>query len=171
MKQIKMEIQKRNNTPQVIKPTESAEPNWLCTIFLAGSIEMGAAEDWQTKVANSLEGLNVTLYNPRRDEWDSSWAQEQKSENFNYQVNWELNKLKESEIIFMHIDPNTKSPITLLEFGMFAESQKIILSCPDGFYRKGNLEVVCTRYKIHLYNDLETAIGALRTLINQRTIV
>ena len=167
-----MRIEKRNK-PQIIKPTESAETKGLCTIFLAGSIEMGSLDckDWQSEVANSLEGLNVTLYNPRRDERDASWTQEQKTENFNYQVNWELNKLRDSDIIFMHIDPNTKSPITLLEFGMFAESRKIILSCPDGFYRKGNLEVICTRCNIPLYNDLETAIGALRTLINQRTIV
>jgi Nucleoside 2-deoxyribosyltransferase like len=167
-----MKAQRIKNTPQIIKPTESARPNWSCTIFLAGSIEMGSADckDWQTEVANSLDGLGVTLYNPRRDSWDSSWTQEQKSENFNYQVNWELNKLDECDIIFMHIEPNTKSPITLLEFGMFADSKKLILSCPDGFYRKGNLEVVCTRFNIPLYNDLETAIGGLRTLINKKTI-
>jgi hypothetical protein len=75
-----------------IKPPNSGEIQGS-TVFLAGSIEMGVAEDWQTKVANRFESNQVTLYNPRRDEWDSSWKQEQKESNFNEQVNWEMNNL------------------------------------------------------------------------------
>ena len=40
-------------------------------VFLAGSIEMGAAEDWQTRLVASLDG--VVALNPRRAAWDSSW--------------------------------------------------------------------------------------------------
>jgi succinylglutamate desuccinylase len=30
-------------------------------VFLAGSIEMGKAEDWQTELTNALDGLDVTI--------------------------------------------------------------------------------------------------------------
>jgi hypothetical protein len=30
--------------------------------------------------------------------------------------------------------------------------------CPDGFYRKGNVEVFCSYHGIPLYEDLEKAI-------------
>ena len=141
------------------------------SIFLAGSIEMGAAKDWQKEVENHFKDWTVTLFNPRRDSWDSSWTQEQKSEQFNFQVNWELNNLDRVDFIFMYLDPNTKSPISLMELGLFANSGKLIVCCPKGFYRRGNVEIVCTRYNIPIFYDLDEAIGALETKINQRTII
>jgi hypothetical protein len=147
-----------------IKPPKSGEIQGS-TVFLAGSIEM--AEDWQTKVANRFESNQVTLYNPRRDEWDSSWKQEQKESNFNEQVNWEMNNLEDCDIIFMYLDPNTKSPISLLELGLHAGSGKMIVVCPDGFWRKGNVEIVCTRFNIPLFNSLDDGMGALESKIRK----
>jgi hypothetical protein len=37
---------------QVLKPTDGDPVKNGVTVFLAGSIEMGVAEDWQTKIAN-----------------------------------------------------------------------------------------------------------------------
>ena len=137
------------------------------TVFLAGSIEMGVAEDWQAKVARSFDNQQVTFFNPRRDEWDSSWRQIQSESKFNEQVNWEMNYLEDSDIIFMYLDPETKSPISLLELGLHAASGKMIVVCPDGFWRKGNVEIVCTRYDIPMFNSLEDGIGALESKIRQ----
>lgn len=153
----------------VIKPTDYYIANTSAkfpSIFLAGSIEMGAAENWQDKVIRILEEneFTVTIFNPRRDSWDSSVEQRESNPEFNHQVNWEQNRLEESKIIFMYFDPNTKSPISLLELGQFASSGKMIVCCPDGFWRKGNVEVICSRYNIPLYNDLDSAIGRLMTI-------
>jgi hypothetical protein len=136
------------------------------TVFLAGSIEMGAAEDWQSVVPKHFEDkANLVFYNPRRDDWDSSWEQKESNPQFNYQVNWELDKLSKSSYIFMYFSPETKSPISLLELGMFAHYPGMIVCCPDGFWRKGNVEVVCSRFGIPIYNTLEEAIGRLRTTL------
>lgn len=136
-------------------------------IFLGGSIEMGKAEDWQDEVSKSLTLFTGTLYNPRRDDWDSSWEQRQFNDEFNNQVNWELDRLEQSDIIFMYFSPNTKSPISLLEFGLFGLSHNMIVVCPDEFWRKGNVEIVCTRYDIPLYKTLDEGIGALKTKLKQ----
>lgn len=153
---------------KVIKPTtENQNPlKNSIKVFLAGSIEMGAAEDWQMKIEKFLEKENVTIYNPRRDDWDSSWTQEESNPQFNYQVNWEISKLIESDVIFMYFSPQTKSPISLLELGMFSREQKMIVCCPDGFWRKGNVEVVCTRFGIPIFNDFDKAIGSLLSKVN-----
>lgn len=137
------------------------------SIFLAGSIEMGKAEDWQSYVAQSLSGHGVTLFNPRREEWDSSWKQEQKQDQFNEQVNWEMNYLEKSDLIFMYLSPETMSPISLLELGLHAADGKMVVVCPEGFWRKGNVEIVCARYGIPMYEDLESGIGALVTKVRQ----
>lgn len=133
------------------------------TVFLAGSIEMGKAVDWQTQIENELkEKLNgdqvVTLYNPRRDDWDSSWEQKIENDNFREQVEWELNALEEADKIVVYIDPETKSPITLLEIGLHATSKKMCVCCPEGFYRKGNVDVVCNRYNVQMVDDVDGLI-------------
>lgn len=143
-------------------------------IFLAGSIDMGSSEDWQMEIYNRLKeieadnGSNIEVYNPRRDSWDSTWTQEQSNSEFNYQVNWELNNIEDSDIVFFNILPDSKSPITLMELGLCAgREKKAIVCCPDGFYRKGNVDVVCTRYGIQQYTDIDSAFGALLTEMNK----
>ena len=145
---------------QIIKPTDKDIQNNRLSIFLAGSIEMGAAEDWQTRVQNELAEFPITIFNPRRDEWDSSWEQRETNPQFNHQVNWEMNMLENASFIFMYFSPETKSPISLLELGLHAQDN-IIVCCPDGFWRKGNVEIVCSRNRIPLFNDLDSAIASL----------
>jgi len=134
------------------------------TIFLAGSIEMGKAEDWQAMIPELFKDREyLTFFNPRRDDWDSSWEQKESNPEFNKQVNWELDHLDKADIIFMYFSPETKSPISLLELGLYADSGKMIVCCPDDFYRKGNVDIVCARFNIPVYNTLEATIGRLRT--------
>lgn len=151
---------------QILKPNiTNITLDYRPAIFLAGSIEMGAAENWQVKIEKTLENDSVTIFNPRRDDWDSSWSHH--SEQFSHQVNWELNALDDSDIIFMYFSPETKSPISLLELGLHAKSEKMIVVCPDGFWRKGNVAVVCARHNIPMFNTLDEGIFALWTKIKQ----
>lgn len=153
---------------KIIKPSdENQEQELYPSVFLAGSIEMGKAENWQKTVEKELENFEITIFNPRRDDWDSSWTQEQSNPQFNHQVNWELNKLENSHIIFMYLSPETQSPISLLELGRFAGCGNVVVCCPKGFWRKGNVDILCTRENIPLFEDLESAIGALKTKISQ----
>lgn len=133
-------------------------------IFLAGSIEMGTCGDWQSEVTESFVGKDVAIYNPRRIDWDSSWEQSIHNKDFRNQVEWEMHHLYVATTIFMYFDPATKSPISLLELGLHATSGKLIVCCPDGFWRKGNVEVVCSHYGIPLYAGLDNAIKALHEL-------
>jgi len=128
-------------------------------VFLAGSIEMGKAENWQKKVKRIYPLKdNVIFLNPRRDDWNSSWVQSVNNPQFRKQVEWELRGMEIADKIILYFDPVTKSPISLLELGLFAESDKLKVICPDGFWRKGNVEIVCNRYEIPLFNSLEEAL-------------
>jgi len=131
-------------------------------IFLAGSIEMGKAEDWQTKIAKDLAPYQGTLLNPRRDHWDSSWKQTIVNKKFKQQVEWEFSGLEKSDYIIMYFSPNSKSPISLLELGLFSRSHKIICCCPKKFWRRGNVEFICEKFKINLVNSLDEVIEILK---------
>lgn len=157
---------------KIIKPnSENQEPQGI-RVFLAGSIEMGKAKDWQDSTANLFYDIeNVTFYNPLRENWDSSWSQDQKNPQFNYQVNWELNSIDNSHIVFFNILPDTQSPITLMELGYCAATKhRVVVCCPEGFWKKGNVDIISTRSNIQVYEDYDKAVGALRTLIHQELI-
>jgi hypothetical protein len=133
----------------------------LRSIFLAGSIEMGSADDWQSRLITALDGRDIAILNPRRDEWDASWRQSIDEPKFREQVEWELDNLDRADVIAMWFARDTKAPITLLELGLHAAGGKLIVGCPDGFWRKGNVEVVCERYGVPLAGDWDAFVAAV----------
>jgi hypothetical protein len=129
-------------------------------VFLAGSIEMGIAENWQAQVTQYFSELtDYTVLNPRRSDWDNSWEQTFTSPNCYQQVNWELNGLDRATHIILNLLPGTKSPISLLELGLYAASGKLIVCCPTGFWRKGNVDIVAERYSIPVYKALDELLA------------
>jgi hypothetical protein len=155
------------------KSIEIQAPNLIPSkkVFLAGSIEMGKAEMWQNKIITELDEKAYIFINPRRDDWDSSWEQDILNPNFYEQVNWELDSLEVADIILFYFDPNTMSPISLLELGLHARSNKVIVCCPKGFWRKGNVDIVCHKYGIPFSDSLDDLIefwdGYLEQLKNR----
>ena len=123
--------------------------------FLAGSIEMGKAEDWQAEMTKFFNELDWGVFNPRRDDWDSSWKQTFENPQFFQQVSWELNALDTADFILLHFVPETLSPISLYEFGRYSTSGKMVVVCPKGFWREGNIEVACHKDNIPLFNTLD----------------
>jgi len=130
------------------------------TIFLAGSIEMDKAVNWQKKCEELLQN-DYIIFNPRRNEWDSSWSQTIENNNFKEQVNWELNALEKADIVIMYFAGDTMSPISLLEFGLYAQSNKMKVVVEENFWRKGNIDIVCERYAIEQFKTLEELIQNL----------
>lgn len=135
-------------------------------VFLAGSIEQGQAVDWQTKITNKIQTVfknkNINIFNPRRDDWDSSWKQSIDNPQFKEQVTWELDHLDKSDVIALYFDGDTKSPITLLELGLHANrGENVIIFCPDNFWRKGNVEMVADYYGLQLFSNEDDWMNAV----------
>ena len=115
--------------------------------FLAGSCD---GEDWRAVVTQSLEGYACTVLNPVNG--DPRVWNRQSADNplFKEQVIWELEGQERVHHILMYFHPATKAPITLLEFGLgiMGAGGELVVCCPEGFYRKGNVDVVCQRYDV-----------------------
>lgn len=132
-------------------------------VFLAGSIEMGQAEQWQEQVVRALsDARDLVILNPRRDDWDSSWRQRADDPRFFEQVTWELDMLDAADIVVMYLAAGTQSPVSLLELGLCARSGKLLVCCPAGFWRRGNVEMVCARHRIPLFGTLDDLVADLR---------
>lgn len=136
-------------------PENTSNSNVERSVFLAGSIEQGKAEEWQKILAKKLSNIGFHVYNPRRKEWDSSLEQSFTNPIFYQQVNWELNNLERAKYICFYFQPGTISPISLFELGlMINKNKKLAVVSNKEYFRYGNLEVVCDRYNIPIFENI-----------------
>lgn len=153
---------------EIKAPTNYTEQDLTRSVFLAGSIEMGTAVDWQKKFVNLLSDTDITIMNPRRDDWDSNWVQSIDNLQFAEQVNWELNALNNSKLAVFYFAPGTMSPITLLELGtQINRGVNIVVCCPGGFWRKGNVDIVCSRHRIKMVDTIEEMAQYVKKQLTQ----
>lgn len=145
--------------PEIIAPQKINITPARTLVFLAGSIEMGVADDWQKKVSDKLldKYPNIIIANPRREKWDDSWEQSIENPQFSRQVNWEMDNLKRSDLAIFYFQPKTKSPIAMMELGYHLARkdayESTVVCCPDGFWRRGNIEVMMDRAGLGLPLD------------------
>jgi hypothetical protein len=139
-------------------------------VFLGGTIDMGASRDWQKELQIYAydrfepEHQNITFYNPRRPE-PFDGLQSIENDKFTGQVHWEFDHIDECQVMIIYLVGGSLSPISLLEFGYylgklsadkkFWEEQRLLIACEPGFWRKGNIEVLCDRFAIPLADDIE----------------
>jgi hypothetical protein len=142
----------------------------LPAIFLGGSIEMGKAEEWQAKIENELEDLDVVIFNPRRLDFDATQKQSADNPYIREQIEWERKYLDYCHILAFYFAPNTVSPITLFEVGVYTHKHqlgdaKIVLYCPEGYARKANVDINCKWDGIPQSNSWEDFIKDIKTTI------
>lgn len=53
------------------------------------------------------------------------------------------------------LEYNTLSPISLLEFGLYAKSGKLKVVVDQAFWRKGNIDIVCQKYNIEQFQTID----------------
>lgn len=161
---------------EVYKAPEKYPNDDKFTVFFGGSIEQGKAELWGDKLAAELakHNLDIRILNPRRDDFDSSQEQSINNPYFKEQVTWELDSLDRADLIVMYLQPETLSPISMMEIGIYINTldwnKQMIICCPDGFWRKGNIEILVDRYPYHCklvdsYKDLiESVINKIKSI-------
>jgi hypothetical protein len=159
----------------VIYPPNPIPLNGKPKVFLAGSIEMGKAEDWQAIVIRQLAGYDVNILNPRRPDWDSTWVQDESFAPFRDQVLWEQEGLHRAEITIFNFCADTKSPITLLELGIALGRIKqypyVHVCCPRAFYRHSNVAITCKFFGVNVHETLSEVIELAKDDINNHNIL
>lgn len=122
------------------------------SVFLGGTIDNGDSLNWQNLVINELlnSEIDCEIYNPRREHW----VEDQTSEEIEKQIKWEQNHLDKADLIIMVLLDNSKSPISLLELGLYAASKKLIVFCTSDFYRYDNVRLTCEKYNVELVHTI-----------------
>lgn len=146
----------------VVSPQPLAIDNARPSVFLGGSIDMGGAPDWQAALTSALSDLDIAVLNPRRPDWNPAWRPEADEPEFRRQVEWELAALESADVIVMYFAPGTQSPISLLEMGLHARGGKLIVLAPEGFWRKGNVDITAQAYGVRQVQTMDDLIAAVR---------
>ncbi|CZT50745.1 uncharacterized protein RSE6_11787 [Rhynchosporium secalis] len=136
------------------------------TIFLSGSIDRPTAT-WQSLLTAALSHLSVTILNPHREDWDSTWREDVDFAPFREQVNWELDAMKAADIVAVYFNPESPAPITLMELGLFAKEKKMVVACPKGYYKRGNVQIVCQKYGIEVVDNVAELAGRVVNLLGE----
>lgn len=136
-------------------------------VFLAGSIEMGNAEDWQSRIASDFSDENVIFLNPRRPDWDSSWDMNPTpGSKFHEQVTWEQDHIDSADIVVFYFDPKTQSPITLLELGSCLDRKDCLVCCSPDYFRYGNVKITCDRHGVDVVHTYEEFTKKLKEMLD-----
>lgn len=132
------------------------------SVFLAGSIEMGRARLWQDEVVKELSKLDVTVFNPRRKQWDWGLDPTTVTPALDEQVRWEQEYMELADIVLFMFLGNTQSAISLLEYGKcYGEDKSTIVIVEPEFYRRGNLVIMQNMIQEPTYSSLEEALPSL----------
>jgi hypothetical protein len=90
---------------------------------------------------------------------------------FHEQVKWELDGQDSADVIVYYFDGNTKSPITLMELGLYINDtdvyHKIHVFCTKDFWRYGNVKMVCDKWKVPVYEDETIFIESIKQSIKE----
>lgn len=149
-------------TGQVIYAPSEEAPCGTKSIFLAGTTSKVDATDWRESLSSMLSKHPVTIYNPFRADWDSTWREDINFAPYREQVLWELDKQAKADLVVVYFHPATQAPVSLLEFGLSAQVPgKIIAVCPEGYWKRGNVQIVCQKFGIEMLDDIGALEGAV----------
>lgn len=153
---------------RVVCVPESAMPESARkSIFLAGpSPRTNDQYNWRPKALEILFDMKFdgTVFVPLTPDW--GWATDQI-----IQMNWELKNLERSTVIAFWIPrdlENLPGFTTNVEFGLFAQSGKVVLGYPKNAPQIGYLHHLADRFNISVRHSLQETLVSAATLVYQK---
>lgn len=147
---------------QVIYAPSDQPPQGLKSVFLAGTTSKVDTTDWRETLSTLLSEHRITIYNPYRADWDSTWREDINFAPYHQQVKWELEKQEQADMVVVYFHPATQAPISLLELGLCAQQPgKAIVFCPEGYWKRGNVQIVCQTFEIEMVESIEELRDAI----------
>lgn len=126
------------------------------SVFLAGTTTSVDKVDWRDTLSASLAEHPITIFNPNRPDWDSTWREEITFAPYREQVLWELDKQAKADLVVVYFHPATLAPISLLEFGLSAQIPgKVVAVAPEGYKKRGNVQIVCQKFGIQFLDSID----------------
>ncbi|KAI1073149.1 hypothetical protein LB507_009130 [Fusarium sp. FIESC RH6] len=147
----------------VMAPEKPKLDDKIMSVFLAGITTSTEDADWRQTLTNALIDYPITIFNPNRPDWNSTWREDFSDERWEEQVSWELDMQDIADVVVFFFHKSTDAPISLLELGLAVRTKTVVVCAQHGYRKRGNVEAVCRRFGVHL---LSTEVQLRDCLIN-----
>lgn len=122
-------------------------------IFLAGSMVTEPEVNWRQTVVNNLQE-SYHFLDPTNPNHNSLGDVEMREH-----IKWEFNGLRIADYIILNFLPDSLSPISMVELGMYIATRKLIVVCPKEFYKWRYIDTLCKEYNTPIFNQLEDVLN------------
>ncbi|MDG1333826.1 MAG: nucleoside 2-deoxyribosyltransferase domain-containing protein [Crocinitomicaceae bacterium] len=138
-------------------------PQDRASVFLAGSMATTRKNNWRQTATRTFQAA-YHFFDPTNPRHNNLNDEEMRNH-----IKWELEAMKLSDIIILNFLPDSLSPISLVEIGMYISSNKLVVVCPKEFYKWRYIDTLCNEYNTPIFNQLEDVLnGDLDTILNEQ---
>ncbi|CAF3511095.1 unnamed protein product [Fusarium graminearum] len=151
-------------TSQAIVVMAPQSPNLgsqVASVFLAGTTTSTGNPDWRQVVTGALANYPITILNPNRPDWDSTWREDFSDNRWVEQVSWELDMQEAADIIVFMLHEVTEAPISLMELGLAVRTKSVIVCAHPNYRKRGNVDAVCRMFGVKLLSTQEELVDCL----------
>lgn len=75
--------------------------------------------------------------------------------------------MEAADVVAVYFNPKSPAPITLMELGLFARGKKMVVACPEGYVKRGNVQIVCRRFGIEVVDNVEQLADRVVKLLGE----
>lgn len=152
-------------TFEVVAAPSRADLVGQFAVFLRGTTTASGSADWRSTLASRLRDSfddatqGISILNPARDDWDSSWRKDFSDPRWAEQFAWEQDMLERADLVVVLLHGVTAAPVSLLELGLVARWGNAVVCVLDGYPKAGYVEALCVRLQLRLTRS-EEALAA-----------
>ncbi|RGP71301.1 hypothetical protein FSPOR_3422 [Fusarium sporotrichioides] len=153
----------------VMAPQPANLSDRTTSVFLAGITTSTGDTDWRQAFTDALINYPITILNPNRPDWDSTWREDFSDKRWVEQVSWELDMQEAANIIVFMFHEATEAPISLMELGLAVRTKPVIVCAHPDYKKRGNVDAVCRRFGVKLLSTLEELVDCLIAMLDHRS--
>lgn len=153
---IVLRVDKPRPKHQLIRAPSDKESRFVKSVFLAGTTSTVDGHNWHELVTAAMFEVPITIYDSYRKDWDSAWREDIEFAPYREQVEWEVERQEKADMVVLYFDPASQAPVSMLELGLCARVPgKAIVLCPEGYCKRGNVQVVCRKYGVEMVDSVD----------------
>ena len=159
-------------TLRICRPPSFIAPS-DCSVFLSGSFRPGddneRRHDQLITCLMHAPTTQVTIIDAWRDDYDDSPVQFKPNQRSAIQYRWELLNLPRVDVVAVYFAPDSKAPVSLLDFGLAAarDATKLVVYCEDDSHLRCHVEHICQEMHVFLVDTFDEFVRAVIDKLNK----
>lgn len=83
--------------------------------------------------------------------------------------------MEDADTVAVFFGKLAKAPISMMEMGLWVRSEagkgKLIVCCQEGFWKEGNVRILCAKYGVRVVGSVEELGDEILTLLREKDLL